>query len=657
MNKFSYIKAYPFRHAALPTGIAVRRFCLFVLVITSISGHSNADPSMRLSDAVRQAVLENPEVNLEWQRLRAAQQANKASKGALLPEVNLSADLGQEQRSTPQTDFDPYNRASGTLTISQLLFDGFTALQVSKERQFESNAQYYQLRNSAEQIGLQTANAFLDAYRHQQLIDYAVDNLTEHRLIYKRIEERTSGGLDADVDLDQATARLKLAESNVLVEVNNLNDVASVYQRLVGVPVAKRLAEPVSTLSLPTDRDTALALAFENNPFLNAQVETIHARLAGFRASKGRFAPSVSLRYRNTMDKNREGIVGSFDEQALEVVVLMNLYRGGTDASLSKEAQSLYYAAIEAQQLACINVKQNILTAINEVDILNSRIDILASNLESQERSKDAYKQQFEIGQRSLLDMLDGVNEYFVTRNSLLNARVDLRQAEHRALATMGVLLAQIGLTGLRADVRAAYELALLERSAALPDSVCSVEVPQAVTVDIDAIYQAADDEFESQRRSVFEGDGGFGGFDIEQLSLPEQGALSDTLPPGLEEQASLIDEMVVYFASDSADISLGDDEQIQAAAAYLFDDPTLRAVIEGHSDDVGSSSSNEALSLRRAEAIKRRLVQQYTIDPGKIDIMAYGESRPVLGESGAASRNRRAVISILGKENASQVE
>ena len=657
MNKFSYIQAYPFRYAALPTGIAMRRFFLLVLVITVISGQSNADPSMRLSDAVRQAVLENPEVNLEWQRLRAAQQATKASKGALLPEVNLSADLGQEQRSTPQTDFDPYNRASGTLTISQLLFDGLTALQVSKERQFESNAQYYQLRNAAEQIGLQTADAFLDAYRHQQLIDYAVDNLKEHRLIYKRIEERTSGGLDADVDLDQATARLKLAESNVLVEVNNLNDVASVYQRLVGVPVAKRLAEPVSTLSLPADRDTALALAFENNPFLNAQVETIHARLAGFRASKGRFAPSVSLRYRNTMDKNREGIVGSFDEQALEVVVLMNLYRGGTDASLSKEAQSLYYAAIEAQQLACINVKQNILTAINEIDILSSRIDILASNLESQERSKDAYKQQFEIGQRSLLDMLDGVNEYFVTRNSLLNARVDLRKAEHRALATMGVLLTQIGLTGLRADVRAAYELALLERSAALPDSVCSVEVPQAVSVDIDAIYQAADDEFESQRRSVFEGDGGFGGFDIEQLSLPGQGAFGDTLPSGSEEQASLIDEMVVYFASDSADISLGDDEQIQAAAAYLFDDPTLRAVIEGHSDDVGSSSSNEALSLRRAEAVKRRLVQQYTIDPGKIDIMAYGESRPVLGESGAASRNRRVVISILGKERASLLE
>ena len=172
-----------------------------------------------------------------------------------------------------------------------MLFDGFTALEVSRERQFESNAQYYQLRNSAEQIGLQTADAFLDAYRHQQLIDYAVDNLKEHRLIYKRIEERTSGGLDADVDLDQATARLKLAESNVLVEVNNLNDVASVYQRLVGVPVAKRLSEPESTLSLPTDRDTALRLALKITPSLTRRWRRFTPALQGFAPVKVGFHP------------------------------------------------------------------------------------------------------------------------------------------------------------------------------------------------------------------------------------------------------------------------------------------------------------------------------------------------------------------------------
>ena len=114
---------------------------------------------------------------------------------------------------------------------------------------------------------------------------------------------------------------------------------------------------------------------------------------------------------------------------------------------------------------------------------------------------------------------------------------------------------------------------------------------------------------------------------------------------------------MVVYFDSGSADIGLDFDEQIRSAGVYLFDDPTMRAVIEGHSDEVGSSPDNVALSLRRAEAIKRRLVQQYTINPAQIEVVAYGENRPVIGELGTASRNRRAVISIWGKEDADQVE
>ena len=98
-------------------------------------------------------------------------------------------------------------------------------------------------------------------------MDYAIDNLVEHWKSF-RIQERTKGGLDAEVDLDQAQARLKLAESNVLVEVNNLNDLKNLYQRLVGVAPADGLSLPASELALPVDRQIALNLAFEINPFL-----------------------------------------------------------------------------------------------------------------------------------------------------------------------------------------------------------------------------------------------------------------------------------------------------------------------------------------------------------------------------------------------------
>ena len=111
--------------------------------------YSDGEASREYAEAIRRAVLENPQVNLEWHRFSASQQAQKAAKGALLPEVNLNATAGREERATPQTAFDPYDAQSGTFSIRQLLFDGFTALETTRERQFESAAQYFQLRNTA----------------------------------------------------------------------------------------------------------------------------------------------------------------------------------------------------------------------------------------------------------------------------------------------------------------------------------------------------------------------------------------------------------------------------------------------------------------------------------------------------------------------------
>lgn len=643
----------------------LRPTCALILgLIIAPTTLGSEDPSSQYSAAVRKAVLENPQVNLEWHRFDATQEAQRAAKGALLPEVNLNANAGREERSTPQTAFDPYNAQSGTLTVRQLLFDGFTALETTRERKFESNAQYFQLRNTAEQVGLEAADAYFDTYRHQQLVEYAIDNLIEHREIFLRIQMRAVGGLDADVDLDQAQARLKLAESNLLVELNNLNDLKNLYQRLVGVSPADGLVVPERALSLPIDRQIALNLAFETNPFIEAQVETSRARQAGLRASRGRFFPTLNLQYRNSAEKNRDGVVGDFDEQALEVALSMNLYRGGTDLSLSREAQSLYYSAIEAQRLACINVRQNVLDAYNEIDILGERILILESNLVSQESSKDAYKQQFEIGQRSLLDMLDGVNEYFVTRNSLLNAQIDLKKAEQRALAAIGILLTKVGIAGARADTQAAYELALLEKGAGSSFSTCPAELPDRSEIDIAMIYEKTDADFEAQKQPSFEGeggfggDGGFGGFEGDGGFGGFEGdggfgafdSSSEAEDPFLVEtpdEAGPANELYVYYAVDSAEIPPEYDAELEAVAVRIFDNPDLRVLVEGHADDTGTRGHNNTLSNARAEAVKNRLVQQYALDPSQIDTIGFGEDRPAGIGAEARMQNRRAVILI----------
>ena len=146
-------------------------------------------------------------------------------------------------------------------------------------------------------------------------------------------------------------------------------------------------------------------------------------------------------------------------------------------------------------------------TLITRWRILKSRVEILKDNLRSQEISKDAYKAQFAIGNRSLLDMLDGVNEYFVTRNSVTNAEIDLAKAEIRTLAVMGVLLTTVGVEGRNQEALSEYVEKLMADSTAFDETICPSDIPMLADVDIQAIYAKADADFEAEDGAQYEGE------------------------------------------------------------------------------------------------------------------------------------------------------
>jgi len=75
-----------------------------------------------------------------------------------------------------------------------------------------------------------------------------------------------------------------------------------------------------------------------------------------------------------------------------------------------------------------------------------------------------------------------------------------------------------------------------------------------------------------------------------------------------------------------------------------------VRIAVEGHTDNVGTDLYNEKLSVRRAEAVFRYLVN-HGIAPERMEVIGYGESRPVTendSESGRA-QNRRVELRVLG--------
>jgi peptidoglycan-associated lipoprotein len=71
---------------------------------------------------------------------------------------------------------------------------------------------------------------------------------------------------------------------------------------------------------------------------------------------------------------------------------------------------------------------------------------------------------------------------------------------------------------------------------------------------------------------------------------------------------------------------------------------------IEGHTDNVGTATYNEHLGLERADVVKRYLYEQHKVPLHKINVISYGEDKPVAPNTTRAGRgqNRRVVVRVL---------
>jgi outer membrane protein OmpA-like peptidoglycan-associated protein len=91
--------------------------------------------------------------------------------------------------------------------------------------------------------------------------------------------------------------------------------------------------------------------------------------------------------------------------------------------------------------------------------------------------------------------------------------------------------------------------------------------------------------------------------------------------------------------------------QKLDTMVQQLKQDPkNVFIEIEGHTDNVGGKIINEKIGLERAQAVQRYLYEQYQIPLHKMNVISYGEDKPVAPNKTKAGRaqNRRVVIKVL---------
>lgn len=106
-----------------------------------------------------------------------------------------------------------------------------------------------------------------------------------------------------------------------------------------------------------------------------------------------------------------------------------------------------------------------------------------------------------------------------------------------------------------------------------------------------------------------------------------------------------------VLFATDSATLRPGAIDKLEALADYLRDNRGVRVAIDGHTDARGSDAHNDALSLRRADAV-RIAFDQMGVTRARFTVEGHGEHQPVASNATAQGmrQNRRVEVTLLGE-------
>ena len=402
-----------------------------------------------LSDTVRTAVTTSPRVESMIHNRESIDAEMRRAKGLYLPQLDVRGAIGPEYTDnvlTEGTNGQHMRSELGAVLAEKLYDGGAIAGQVDHERG-RSKSAAYRIRENAEYTGLDAVEAHLDVVRFRKVFQFAQDNVKAHQDLLTRVQQRSTGGAGRAADVAQAQSRLDLAIATRDETRGMLEDAEARYLNVVGTAPAALEDAPIPATAVASDINAELARLQAQNPTVKAREADIEAAQGLVEQADARFDPTVSVEVSGDKNRNVGGFPGRDNEARALLVLRWNLYAGGADIANRQSAYAQVAQAKTERLQALRDAEQNLRQSQSAYNAATQRIPSLQNSLTHTQQVRDAYDQQYQIGQRTLLDLLDAQNEVFQAQTRLATAQGQAAFNAYRILAVEGMLLSSLNVS------------------------------------------------------------------------------------------------------------------------------------------------------------------------------------------------------------------
>lgn len=405
---------------------------------------------LTLGEAVDLGLSRSPEVGQAQARIRAAEGGEAEARGAMLPQIEVTGAYGarhleNDARVRLGLSAERTKPLYATVSANQPLLDFGRRWFALRAQQKRKDAAKWDAEATGEYAAYQIARAYLQARAQQIIVESAEDNLTFLKGLGADIDEAVAKGVLTIAEKQQASERLQGA---VLALDQSRGDLATARAELallLGTNDFDLKMPPDPERIMPVTLAEALAVTETNDPrLLSADARFRSARSATSRAT-AEYAPQVGLQGSIRYGRDFEGYRGITRDYELLMVARWTLFDGGITSARVRQAR----AGEEEARFAYGQAERDSELAIQKSWIaIEGWRERLATQQERLKTARDlrvSYVEQFGIGRRSLLDLLDSQNAVYSASTDAVVAQHGLWLAEYGLFAQMGRLRSFLG--------------------------------------------------------------------------------------------------------------------------------------------------------------------------------------------------------------------
>lgn len=404
-----------------------------------------------VNEAVAHALATSPDLLISTNLRDEVDKQLRQAYAGYLPSLDMTAGWGEQYSNNTVTRGNviaPTGPNQGTRTMtrsefnmlaSQMLFDGFAVYHNVEGNKHRVIAESWRVNSEAQDVALKVIEAYIDVLLNRELVDIAKTNLGVHERIFGQISKRSESGIGRKADMDQAEGRVALARTNLMALQHDLRDAETAFLRQVGIQVPDNLA-PIHVPQIPSSEHEAIDIGLKCHPELLASIEDVVVTREAFKGSRAPFSPRFDLQLSHTRNHDVDGSFGDADENSAMVRMRWNLFSGGKDLAKLCETAYKMQEAQEVSNRAQRQVVETVRFAWAVYEYNQRELQYKKVHVDATARTFDAYQKQFNIGQRTLLDLLDSQNELFNAQQAYARSKFDVSRGGYRLLNATGSL-------------------------------------------------------------------------------------------------------------------------------------------------------------------------------------------------------------------------